>query len=78
MVWKISLSIFGLLIAMMLLGAVIKSNPEADAKFKARDAIELCWKDQSRKSLTPNDQRFIAGMCESMEDGFRSKYGVNP
>lgn len=53
-------------------------SPEEDAKFKARYAIELCWKQQERKSLDPGAARFVAGACEQMEADFRRKYGVNP
>lgn len=53
------------------------STPPSE-KARARDAIDLCWKEQSRKSLDPGSARFVAGACELMEDQFRQKYGVNP
>lgn len=38
-------------------------------------AIDLCWEEYERKSLTPDQKRFIAGACEMMEDEFRNKHG---
>jgi len=49
-----------------------------DASDQDRMAIKLCWKDQERKSLTPAEQRFIAGACESMEAKYREKHGRIP
>lgn len=43
-----------------------------------RDAIALCWKDQSRKSLPPDQARFIASTCEMMAGKYRQAYGVDP
>lgn len=54
------------------------NTPEAKAKSEARAAIELCWKEQGRKSLDPGTQRFVAGACETMENSFRERYRVNP
>lgn len=66
-------------VGLFLTWALIRTpSPEEDAKFKARYAIELCWKQQERKSLDPGAARFVAGACEQMEADFRRKYGVNP
>lgn len=47
-------------------------------KAQARHAIDYCWEDQKRKSLTPAEQRFIAGACEKMERDFTQTYGHRP
>lgn len=43
-----------------------------------RDAIALCWRDQGRKSLPPDQARFIAATCEMMAGKYRQAYGVDP
>lgn len=53
-------------------------SADSEAKAHARRAIDLCWSEQARKSITPGEARFIAGACEKMERDFRSKWGVNP
>ena len=53
-------------------------SPQADEKFMAREAIKVCWDDQSKKSTAPDVGRFIASTCEMMERRFRDKYGVSP
>ncbi len=55
-----------------------KQSPEEIALGKDRGAIELCWKEQQRKSLDPATARFVASTCERMESEFRIKYKVNP
>lgn len=47
-------------------------------KEQDRRAIDLCWEEQKRKSLDPQQQRFIAGACELMERNFTQKYGQRP
>ncbi|WP_454674826.1 hypothetical protein [Achromobacter pestifer] len=68
----------GAVIAFLIFGATVGNTPEAQERRHARDAISLCWKQQEKKSLTPGDQRFIAGACELMEADFRKKFGFNP
>lgn len=53
-------------------------DPELEEQSRKRLAIELCWKEQARKSLTPGEARFIAGACETMEREFEDKYRVKP
>lgn len=65
----------GLFGGFLLFGALQPSDP---AKASARSAIELCWDQQSRKSIDPGTARYAAGLCEQMESDFRRKYGVNP
>lgn len=65
-------------VAFMIFGAILAGSPEGKAKSQARDAISLCWKQQSDKALDPSTQRFVASTCEKMERDFRKKYGVDP
>lgn len=71
--------IVGAAVALFILGLILDAmqSPEARAKQQARDrskaAIKLCWQDHDRKSLTPGEQRFIAGTCERMEADLRAK-----
>lgn len=68
------------LVCLVVAAASGACTPSADseAKAHARRAIDLCWSEQARKSITPGEARFIAGACEKMERDFRSKWGVNP
>ena len=66
------------LAALLAQGFIASNTPEGKERAKARDAIELCWKEQQRKSLDPAQARFIAGACEKMEDDFRRKHNRNP
>lgn len=65
-------------VGLMVLGFIIGSSPEAEARGKDRYAIEYCWKEQKRQSLAPSEARFIAGACEKLEADFRAKYGSEP
>ncbi|HHN8349287.1 TPA: hypothetical protein ACRRXU_002145 [Morganella morganii] len=56
-------------------------TPETQGNKERRkkvSAIELCWKKQEKKSLSVEEQRFIALICEKMEDKYRNEYGRNP
>ena len=55
-----------------------QSDPQSEAKSKARLAIEICWKDYEQKSLNAGDKRFIASTCEMMEQKFVDTYRVKP
>lgn len=54
------------------------SGGGSSEKATARRAIDLCWEDQRRKSLPPDQARFIAGACEKMESNFRQRFGHSP
>lgn len=60
----------------LLIGALGNTPPSERSKDKS--AIELCWKEQQRKSLTSAEQRFIAGSCEYMEREYEKKHGAKP
>jgi hypothetical protein len=68
----------GLVAAFFAFGFYGSSTPEGKAKSAARRAIELCWKDQERKSNDAQTQQFIAGACEKMEADFEAKFGHRP
>lgn len=68
----------GLFAAFLSFGFVVNSSPEAQARLQEKDAIDFCWSEQKRQSLTPDTQRFIAGACESMENAFTTKHGRRP
>lgn len=76
---RVALWIVGLAVAAFVVFAIVDANdPTSQAKASARNAIELCWSEQSRKSLTPGTQRFVAGACEQMERDFVQKYHARP
>jgi len=66
--------VVGILFVLYLYG----STPEAKQQSTERMAIELCWKEQGRKSNDPGTARFVAGACERMEQDFKNKWRSNP
>lgn len=64
--------------ALLLIGALMPDNPERDARWRAQDAIKLCWTEQGRKSLDVATARFVAGTCEKMERDYEAKWGRKP
>lgn len=52
-----------------------KARAESDARWRAEKTIDLCWEQQARKSLSPGEQRFIAGACEISEEEYFKQYG---
>jgi hypothetical protein len=73
--WKWLLVAFG---AFVLWALLRTPSPEEQARMSARRAIETCWQDQQRKSLPPEQARFIAGACEGMEKEFRARFNASP
>jgi len=65
----------GFVVLSLLFG---KSDPKAQERMKARAAIQLCWKDYERRSLSEAEKQFIAGACERMEANFETKYNARP
>lgn len=72
----VAIVLFVVVVLAMLLES--ERSPEAKAKDRERAAIKLCWDEQKRKSLTLDEQRFIAGACELMERDFLDKYRHKP
>lgn len=76
---KIALAIIAFIfVGFMITGFIESGTPEGKAKSQARMAIDLCWSDHGKKSLSDDAKRFVAGACEKMEADFLSKYGVKP
>ncbi len=76
LVWSV-----GIVIAMVVLGWIVGPSPnsqEAQDKAVLRKTIETCWREQQRKSLSPELQRFVAGACEQGEADFLRRYGHKP
>lgn len=66
-------------VGLFLFWAMVRTpSPQENEMQRQRASIEYCWKEQARKSLEPSSQRFIAGACERMEDGFRQRFSTNP
>lgn len=76
--FKVAMWLIGGVVAFFVFGATVGNTPEAKARIAAQDAIAICWKGYERKSLSPNEQRLIAGACEKMEADYRLKFGRNP
>lgn len=53
-------------------------SPQDEARWKAEEAIDSCWKEHERKSLSPEAKRLMALSCERLENGYRERYGSNP
>ena len=73
-----NIAIWGGLALMAAFTYLIWFPPQPTAKDYDRDAIEMCWKNQAKKSNSAGDSQFIAGACEMMESRFRKTYNVNP
>lgn len=47
--------------------AACKLSPEREAIYQAESRVEVCWKEQSRKSFEPDMARMMASVCEKFE-----------
>jgi hypothetical protein len=43
-----------------------------------RDAIDYCWKEYERKSLSPDMKLLVAKSCEDREEKFLKDYNRKP
>ncbi len=77
-IFKTLLLFFGGLVLVFVAYAMSKEDPLREERQRDRLAIEICWKDQERKSLTPSEARVFASFCEKMEADFKLKYGTTP
>lgn len=75
---KVSLVLLGGIIGFFVWVINFGATPEMKEKGIARDAVKSCWDAQGRKSLEPGTQRFVAGMCETMEESYTQKYNNRP
>lgn len=69
--------LFAFFFLLFVFGWVLDS-PQSKERHKERTTIELCWKEQSRKSFDPATARFAAGICEGLEREFTFKWGFPP
>lgn len=74
--WVVGVPV-GTFILLMIIGSCA-DTPEARERQSSREAIDLCWSEQAKKSNSPGASRFIAGACEKMENDYRRKWGRNP
>jgi hypothetical protein len=75
---KVLYVVAALIGAFVLYAVLMPDTPEARDRRVHRAAIEQCWKDQERKSLSPAEARFIAGACEKMEADFKARFRATP
>lgn len=75
---KILIGVIVIVVLFLAWGAKLSNTPVGKEKAAARDAIDLCWKNQERKSSTPQESGLVASACEMMENDFANKYGVRP
>jgi hypothetical protein len=75
--WLVGVPVGGFVLVMVI-GSCAGNTPEGKERSQSRAAIDLCWKEQSKKSLDPGAARFVAGTCERMESDFRTRWGRNP
>lgn len=75
-VWVVSVPV--VCIAIAAAAGAFTLSEEDEEQWRNSKAIELCWEEQSRKSITPGEARFIAGACEKMERDYKAKWGRNP
>lgn len=61
--WLIGVPVGGFLL-LMLIGSCSGGSSQRASR---QSAIDLCWKEQSKKSNDPTQARFIASTCEKME-----------
>lgn len=74
----IIVGVVAIIVIPAMVGSIGKNDPAFAEQLKRKDAIKFCWEKQSRKSLSPEDQRLIAGACETMEGEYYKTYGVKP
>lgn len=71
-----------LVIAVGVIGIIVillwGGGPESKDRQKERDVIKLCWSDYKKKSNSHESMRFIASVCEKLENDFERKHGLKP
>ena len=68
--WALGVPV-GLFLAMLAFGTFVNSTPEGKARADKRATIDLCWQEQSKKSIDPASGRFVAGVCEKLEAEYK-------
>lgn len=70
--------ILGVLGALLFIGYLIGSTPEAKEQASDRRAIELCNVDLKKQPLGSATESFVRKTCEMMANKFEQKYGSRP
>lgn len=77
--WKWVIGVpLGIIALLFIVGSINANDPATKEKWRAQDAIKLCWEGQGRKSLEPATARFVASACEKMERDYEARYGRKP
>ncbi|CAB5577554.1 Uncharacterised protein [Pseudomonas putida] len=75
---KICLTALALFIAFLAFGFYVGSTPEGKAKARARDAIELCRKEERTYTGSSDARSIISGACRKLDADFRARFGHAP
>jgi hypothetical protein len=77
--WLVVIGVIaGILGALLFIGYLIGSTPEAKEQATDRRAIELCKDDLRKQSLGSGTESFVRNTCEMMANKFEQKYGSRP
>lgn len=68
----------GAVLFLGMFGKVEQPSAEDQDQYRLKKQIEVCWKNQERKSLTPDTARLFASVCEGLETDLWQKYGTKP
>jgi hypothetical protein len=75
---KLVIVVVGLVVAFLAFGFFVGGSPEAQAKARARAAIELCHKEESSYTGPAGARQIISGACVKLENDFRTRFGFAP
>lgn len=70
-----------LVVGFMALGGLLVSRvppEEREAKYRDREAIEMCREQQNDELSDISTRRMIREACDKMASNFRATYGVDP
>lgn len=75
MIGKVLLGIVVAVALFLTFGAIVGNTPEGKAKAHARDAIDLCHREESSYTGPAGAKSIITGACQKLEDDFRKQFG---
>ncbi|EJN36338.1 hypothetical protein [Pseudomonas sp. GM80] len=78
MIKKVLIGLIAAVVLFLVYGAVVGNTPEGKAKASARDAIDLCHREESSYTGTAGAKSIISGACRKLENDFRSQFGHTP
>lgn len=78
MIGKILLGLVVAVALFLTFGAIVGNTPEGKAKARARDAIDLCHREESSYTGSAGAKSIITGACRKLEDDFRKQFGYTP